>query len=739
MLGFLNGTAADLLEVVPDAIVVVDGDGRIVFVNSTTQELFGYAEEACLGQPVEMLLPHRYRDRHVAWRKGYTAAPERRLMAADQGMAGRHRDGHEIPIDISLSPLQADGRALVIAAIRDVSDRRRVEEALRQNEERYRLMAENAQDIVYRASFSESARLDYVSPSVSRILDYDPQELYADPSLLLKLVHPVGQSMFQAALASGNLFAEPLAIYSVTKSGELRWMEHRGTATYDEQGQLVSLEGIARDVTATKLAEDALRRSEERYRLLAENAQDIVYRRRLADPPGMEYINAAVERVLGYRPEECYADPDLLLKAVHPDDLERAMAFRSDPGSSPGATTFRFIAKTGETKWIEQHFALIRDDNGVPVAVQGIARDVTDSRAAQEALRQSEARLQAAMENLPFAFWAYDADGRCFLQNSVSKEWWGDLLRKRLDELGLPDELMAQAQETRRRVLNGEVVRHDHSIGADPNQRVLRTIAAPIVSGDVVIGVLGINIDVTEQRRAQALEVDLRASQESERLKDALLSTVSHELRTPISVIRGYATLAADYQDRLDPGEVAQYLRDIDRYALQLERLVTDLLTMSRLEAGALIIDLKPVDVESLVSEAVEAFAMAGGTRDISASIEPGIGVLADAGRIRQVLLNLFDNADKFSEPGAPIEVFADRDGGDRVRLRVRDHGQGVAREELDLIFGRFYRVPNRSPVRGTGLGLAICRSIVEGHGGSIEAALPPGGGLEITLLLPSA
>jgi PAS domain S-box-containing protein len=739
MPAFLKGTAADFLEAVPDAIVVADGDGRIVFVNSAAQELFGYAREACLSQPVEMLLPHRYRDAHESWRQDFIAAPERRLMAAGQDMAGRHRDGHEIPIDIGISPMQAAGRTLVIAAIRDISDRRRAEEALRQSEERYRLLAENAQDIVYRASLSAPARLDYVSPAVSRILGYDPEELYADPTLVFQAVHPVDQAMFEAVLASGDFFAEPRVVCSVTRSGEVRWLEHRGTVTYDDDGNLVAMEGIARDVTANRLAEDALRQSEERYRLLAENAHDIVYRRRLDGSPSIEYINAAVERVLGYAPEEFYADPELMLSLAHPDDLARAAAFRSDPASFVGPPVFRFVDRSGETVWLEQRIAVVLDESGVPVAVEGIARDVTESRVAESALRESEARLQAAIENLPFAFWAYDADGRCYLQNSVCREWWGDLLGKRLDEMGLPDEFVAQAQETRRRVLNGEVVRHTHTRGAGPNQRVLDTVAAPIVSRGVVIGVLGINIDVTEQRRAQALEVDLQASRESESLKDALLSTVSHELRTPISVIRGYATLAAEYQDRLDPGDLAQYLRDIDRYALQLERLVTDLLTMSRLEAGALVVDLKPVDVENVVAEAVEAFTLAGGARDFKVSMAPGTKVLADAGRLHQVLLNLFDNADKYSEAGAPIEVSADHAGADRVRLRIRDHGVGVAQEELDLIFGRFYRVAHRSGTRGAGLGLAICRSIIERHGGTIEATLPPGGGLEITLLLPAA
>jgi protein-histidine pros-kinase len=488
---FLTGKEADLLEAVPDAIVVVDGYGFIVFINATAQGLFGYAERACLGQPVEMLLPDRYRGGHEAVRQSFAAAHRRRLMPDGQDLSARKRDGQEIPVDIALGSMQADDRALVIAVIRDVSDRRR--------------------------------------------------------------------------------------------------------------------------------AEDSLRRSEGRYRRLAEHADDIIFRRRFAEPPGTEYVNPAVEAVLGYRPEEFYADPDLMLRAVHPDDRAAFLAFRRDPGSFRATTTHRFIAKTGETKWIEARASLIHDDNGVPVAIQGVARDVT------------------------------------------------------------------------------------------------------------------------EQRRALALEVELRAAHESERLKDALLSTMSHELRTPISVIRGYATLAIDYANRLDRGDVTQYLRDIDRYAQQLERLVADLLTMSRIEAGALVIDPKPADVASLISESVEAFTVAGGKREVNVSVSPpGVTMMVDPERIRQVLFNLFDNADKYSEPDTSIDVVAEVNA-DQVRVQVRDHGGGVPKEDLDRIFGRFYQVDARTSVRGTGLGLAICRSIIEAQGGSIDATLPADGGLEITLLLPSA
>jgi PAS domain S-box-containing protein len=112
-----------LPEAVPDALVVVDGGGRIVLVNSQTEQLFGYRRDELLGRPVELLVPERFRERHVADRATYVAAPHVRPMGRGLELCGRRRDGHEVPVEISLSPLKAETGMLVVATVRDVSER----------------------------------------------------------------------------------------------------------------------------------------------------------------------------------------------------------------------------------------------------------------------------------------------------------------------------------------------------------------------------------------------------------------------------------------------------------------------------------------------------------------------------------------------------------------------------------------------------------------------------------------
>ena len=612
MLTSLRGTAAEFLEAVPDAIVVSDGDGRVVFMNTNAGSLLGYAPAECIGRAVEMLIPESVRREHEGARVQYPKDGRPLQVAAGRDLVARRKDGREIPVDISVSTLATDNGAFIIAAIRDASERQRVEEELRQGERTYRLLAENARDVVYRLRLAPARAFDYISPAVTWITGFTPEDYYAEPTLSRRQTHPDDTPFADAILASPRALAEPFSCHVVAQDGTLSWLEFHNTPVLDEGGAIVAIEGIARDVTAR--------------------------------------------------------------------------------------------------------------------------------RSAEEALRESEARLHAAIENLPFSFWAYDADGRCFMQNPACKERWGDRNGVRFEELALDAAVNERWQDTRRRVMAGEVVHKEEVYTGDGEPRVDYTIAAPIRRGEQITGVLGVNIDVTERHRAQDLEVRLRASEESERLKDALLGTVSHELRSPISVIRGCATTAIEYADRLSLDELLEHFRDIDRATLRLERLVSDLLIMSRLEAGALRMDLQPMDVESVVREAMPTVATAASGRDVRTSfVGAGVNVKCDADRLLQVLANLLENADKFSPEGVPVEVSVEAPDAAFVTVSVRDHGPGIPAQELDAIFGRFYRgaAHGRPAASGTGLGLAICRSIIQAHGGRIWASLPADGGLQITFSLP--
>jgi len=284
----------------------------------------------------------------------------------------------------------------------------------------------------------------------------------------------------------------------------------------------------------------------------------------------------------------------------------------------------------------------------------------------------------------------------------------------------------------------------------------------PIATGDGVLGVLGIlyNDPGTAQRGLVAVVTDgmvrqaalalerarvsertenARFLSRSESLRAALLSSISHDLRTPLASIIGAASSLLRYGRGFDEAVRHDLVQTIYEEADRLNRFVGNLLDMTKLEAGALAPQLKWEDLTDLIGAAIESQKARIGGHRFKVEVEPGVPMLAmDFVLMEQVLINLFDNAHKWSDPGTPILVRA-RLVGDEVAIDVADQGAGIPAGELTRIFDKFYRVRAKDrTIAGTGLGLAICKGIVEAHGGTIAATSDgPGRGACISIRLP--
>ena len=223
---------------------------------------------------------------------------------------------------------------------------------------------------------------------------------------------------------------------------------------------------------------------------------------------------------------------------------------------------------------------------------------------------------------------------------------------------------------------------------------------------------------------------------ERERLRSALLSSVSHDLRTPLAAIEGSATALLDGAP-LEAEARRELLETIQEEAERLGRRVRNLLDMTRLESGAVEVRAEWQPLEEVVGAALAQMERRLEGRPVTTRLDAAPPmVLLDAVLIEQVLVNLLENALKYSPPGSPLEVTADREA-DAVAVKVADRGPGIPPGEEELIFGKFYRARGERETAGVGLGLAICRAIVDAHGGRIEARNRPGGGAAFRLTLP--
>ncbi len=285
----------------------------------------------------------------------------------------------------------------------------------------------------------------------------------------------------------------------------------------------------------------------------------------------------------------------------------------------------------------------------------------------------------------------------------------------------------------------------------------------PLRAGERIVGVMeagrkrsGEALDADERRlltsfAAQAALAIARAESEAERhrltileesdkLKSALLTAVSHDLRTPLSAIKASATALLLHDAGWTEDEGREFLQTIDHEADRLNRLVGNLLDLSRIEAGVLRPALDWYDVSELVDAVLPRLRALLPDRTIDVRVQPRMPPLhIDLLRIEELLINLAENAARYTPPESPIEL-ALRQDGDGLRIAFVDHGPGIPPSQRRSIFDTFVQGQRHSDRRhGTGLGLAICRGVAEAHGGSVEAEETPGGGATFVLRLPAA
>ncbi|HTL47059.1 MAG TPA: DUF4118 domain-containing protein [Verrucomicrobiae bacterium] len=236
-----------------------------------------------------------------------------------------------------------------------------------------------------------------------------------------------------------------------------------------------------------------------------------------------------------------------------------------------------------------------------------------------------------------------------------------------------------------------------------------------------------------QARKARQLEL-LRATK---KLQTALLNSVSHDLRTPLASIIGSISMLLQDEPSLAEETIKGLLRDAYGESLRLNRLVGNLLDMTRLEAGALNLSFKSCDLRDVLGVALQELADKLEQRRIKTQIPHDLPeISADFSLIMKVLVNLIDNAAKYSSEDTPIRIAA-KTQGDRIKIEIMDEGIGIAPKDLKPIFDKFYRASHPSTVEGLGLGLSIAKGIVEAHHGEIWAESGAGKGTTFVVLLP--
>ncbi len=389
-----------LFEASPDAIVVTDRDGRILSINSQVERLFGYGREELIGQTVEVLVPERFRPAHPGHRTVYRGQATVRPMGAGLDLFGRRKDGSEFPVDIMLSPMEtAEGR-IVISVIRDISDRKKAQDALQRSEAQFRALFEFSPDAII-ASDSQG-RITEVNPRVESTFGYQRGELIGQSIEVLvperfRSSHPARRSQYGAA-ARVRPMGEGLELYGRRKDGSEFPVDIMLSPMETAEGRIVI--SVIRDISDRKKAQEAIRRSEAQFRALFEFSPDAII---ASDSQGrITEMNARVESMFGYQRGELLGQSiDVLVperfRHTHPG---RRREYGAGARVRPMGAGLELYGRRKDGSEFPADIMLgpVETENGR--VVLSVIRDLTEKRQAEEALHRSELQKRYLEEEL---------------------------------------------------------------------------------------------------------------------------------------------------------------------------------------------------------------------------------------------------------------------------------------------------------------------------------------------------
>ena len=726
-----------ILDTVGALVVVLDTDGRIVSFNRACEQIIGFSLDEVRRryfwelflipeeiEPVKAVFEALKTGRFPIEHKSYwrTRSGGQRLVAWTNTVLFNQQGGVEFIISTGL----------------DITEHQRTETALRENERKYKSVTEQLPVGVYQAT--AEGKIVHANLALAQIFGYKAIKDFLKSSTSAIFGDPFERRRLFEQWRNGEGITSS-ELKCRTRKGRHIWIRNTGRPIRNQAGEIDHIGGTIEDITQRKLAEEALRRSEERFRQVISSISDHIYVTETAESgiPKVIYLSPHVEALTGYPWEKFVTDwRSWLSDVIHPEDrvIAGTHMARAIMGSR-NEVEYRLVRADGTTIWVRDSVRVeTRPESKI---IYGVVSDITKRKQAEEALAAEQERLTVTLRSITDGVISVDAEGHIVLANPVARTYlaqmttadFGDVLTL-LGDRPL-EAILARASTTENH--------HEVTIES-PTQRSFEVVAHPMDAGQQTNGWVLIIRDVTEKRAVQ------ERIHQQERLAAVgqLAAGIAHDFNNILTSIIGISELLSDSPDIPQPAQ--QDMKRISEQGQRAAHLTRQILDFSRRS----ITEKRPLDLVVFLKETIKLLKRTISENiDIKLEIEPDEYTLeGDPTQIQQVLTNLAINAQDAMPSGGKLHFrlsrlelaeaasppYPEMLPGEWITLAVADSGDGIAPAHLSHLFEPFFTT--KEVGKGTGLGLAQVYGIVKQHEGHIDVESQLEAGTTFFIYLPA-
>lgn len=623
----------------------------------------------------------------------------------------------------------------------EIAERKQAEEALGETADYLDSLMSHASApiIVWDPGF----RIIRFNHAFERLSGYTADEVIDQKLYMLFPEASRDESLSKIARTVSGEYWESVEIPILRKDGDIRVALWNSANIHAKNGSLpvaTIAQGI--DITRRKQTEESLHQSEERFRVLFEQAADCILLLEIT-PEGIPMIrdaNNATFRLLGYERDELIGQPVSFMEAA-PDASKVVDERRKNVLSELGTTMFEARHRCKDGTFRDFECSVTEMQIGSKTLAISVERDISERKQAEEALRKSESRYKTLVDNLPQKVFLKDTN---MVYVSCNASFARDLGIE-IEEFGgktdydfFLKELADKYRADDKRIMeSGATEEFDEGYIKDEQGLIVHTVKTPIRDENgAVVGLLGIFWDITEQRLAEEkLKKTLEDLEHSNKELEQFAYVASHDLQEPLRMVSSYTQLLERrYKDKLD-ADAKEFIAYAVDGANRMQRLIQDLLAYSRVSSRGR--PLTPADCNAVLGHVHINLSVAIEENSARVTHDELPLVMADETQLVQVFQNLIGNAIKFHAEEPPrIHVSAEKNEKEWI-FSVKDNGKGIDPQYHERIFVIFQRLQGKGEYPGTGIGLAICKRIIERHGGRIWVESEPGKGSTFYFTIP--